>query len=379
MKVKHEKIAEIITDLHRVIEEMLLEEELHKASLDNVHQDYAVSARNLVHYRAFRKFDLRSTQKRLRNLALTRFANAEGHILASLTNTLFILKKLIDQEAGPAHKPKLSIKKGKRLLTKNTKALLGYRSKGRRVRIMVTQPTAAAYDYQMVLEMMEHGMNCARVNCAHDTPEVWKKIIDNVRKAAKASGRQVRIAMDLAGPKIRTGPITPGPKIRKFRPERDVTGNIITPAEIILVREVDEFSPPNTLPLTEEALSRLALEDEFKLIDTRNKQRRLKVVAVDENVAVAHCYETSYIGTGSELHCTNRETAPLIVGELPPVEQAIILRTGDVVTMVKESIEGTPAIINEDGKVVRNGRVSCQMPEVFDYIQSGDRVLFDDG
>ncbi len=379
MKVKKEKIAETITDLNRVIEVILEAENQHLDVLDKVHEEYARSAQNLVHYRAFRKFDLRTTQKKLRNLGLTRFANAEGHILASISNTLFILKKLIDIEEGQTVQPKLSIKKGKRLLAKNTKALLGYRSKGRRVRIMVTQPTASAYDYQMVLDMVEHGMNCARINCAHDTPKVWKMIIDNVRKAAKATGRQVKIAMDLAGPKIRTGSIHPGPKIRKFTPEKDVTGNIIRPAEIVLVPEVDEFSLPNTLPLAPEVLSKLELHDEFVLTDTRNKRRRLKVIALEDSGVLAHCYETSYIGTGTSLECTNRPLGAVVVGELPPVEQSVILRKEDVFTIVKEAMEGLPAVIDEDGKIIQNGRISCQLPEVFQFINSGDRILFDDG
>ena len=216
MKVKKEKVTEIAKELDTVVEAILLEEEQHKDILSNIHEEYVKSAQNLVHYTAFRKFDLRSTQKKLRNLGLTRFANSEGHILASLTNTRFILSHLVDKDYGKEVKPSLSIKKGRRLLTKNTKSLLGYHSKGRRVRIMVTQPTHSAYDYQMVREMVQHGMNCARINCAHDTPEVWKMIIDNVRKAAKSTGRNVKIAMDLAGPKIRTGAIIPGPKNQKI-------------------------------------------------------------------------------------------------------------------------------------------------------------------
>ncbi|MEM8507292.1 MAG: pyruvate kinase [Bacteroidota bacterium] len=379
MKVKVEKIQETITDLEQVVQAILAAESDQQQVLDSVHEDYTRSAQNLVHYRTFRKFDLRTTQKKLRNLGLTRFANAEGHILASITNTLFILKKLIEDEVGTAVRPKLSIKKGKRLLSKNTKALLGYRSKGRRVRIMVTQPTASAYDYQMVLEMVAHGMNIARINCAHDTPEVWKMIITNVRKAAKAHGRQVKIAMDLAGPKIRTGHITPGPRIRKFTPEKDVTGNIIQPAEVLLVSKVDEFSLPNTLPLAVEVLETLQLQDEFICTDTRNKRRRLKVIAQSNTGLIAHCYETSYIGTDTLLHCANRKLDPIVVAELPPVEQSIVLRVGDVFTIVQEAIQGLPAIIDEDGKVLQNGKISCQLPEVFRFISSGDRILFDDG
>ena len=379
MKVKVEKIRETIADLNRVVAAILAAEKDQQPVLDDVHEEYARSAQNLVHYRAFRKFDLRTTQKKLRNLGLTRFANAEGHILASITNTLFILKKLIENAEGDVIRPKLSIKKGKRLLSKNTRALLGYRSQGRRVRIMVTQPTASAYNYRMVHEMVAHGMNVARINCAHDTPEVWEMIIANVRKAAKAHGRQVKIAMDLAGPKIRTGSITPGPRIRKFTPEKDVTGNIIQPAEIVLVPKIDEFSLPNTLPLAPEVLEILQIQDEFILTDTRNKRRRLKVIAKQDSGIRAHCYETSYIGTGTILECTNRELPPIVVGALPSVEQSIILRMGDVFTIVQEASEGLPAVIDEDGNVIQKGKISCQLPEVFGFISAGDRILFDDG
>lgn len=379
MKIKKEKLEEVVRDLTRVLEAIFLEREKYQDILGEIHEEYAKSAQNLVDYTAFRKFDLRNIQKKLRNLGLTRFANAEGHILASLVNTLYILQRLIENNTDDIPRSNLSIKKGKRLLTRNTKALLGYRSKNRRVRIMVTQPTEAAYNYQMVLEMVQHGMNCARINCAHDSPEIWKMIIENVRKAAKSTGRNVRIAMDLAGPKIRTGNIVPGPKIRKFTPERDITGNIVKPAEIILVPEVDEFSLPNTLPLKSELLSKLRLGDTFTLIDTRNKTRKLKIVAFDDSGIIAHCYETSYIGTGTELHCTNKELGAITIGELPPVEQAIILRKEDILTVFKDKIEGTPPVIDEDGNLIKNGQISCQLPQIFEFIKSGDRILFDDG
>ncbi|NND15522.1 MAG: hypothetical protein HKN89_04290 [Eudoraea sp.] len=379
MKIKEEKIREIIEDLNRVIDAVQSEEKQRIAQLESVHEEYTKSARNLIHYTTFRTFDIRSTQKKLRNLGLTRFANSEGHILASLLNTRFILQTLIGDLEVYETKSNLSIKKGKRLLTKNTKALLGYRSKGRRVRIMVTQPTAAAYDYQMVLEMVQRGMNCARINCAHDSPEIWKRIIDHVRKAAKASGRNVKIAMDLGGPKIRTGRIIPGPKIRKFTPERDAAGYVIRPAKIFLLPKVDGLMPTSTLPVDSNVLSQLQPDDKLTFTDTRGKSRQLKIISVNESEVVAHCYETSYIRTGMEMECANRQMDNFKVGELPPIGQSIVLRPDDILTVVKEDIDGVLVVTDEDGTVTQNARISCQLPEVFDSIETGDRILFDDG
>lgn len=87
------------------------------------------------------------------------------------------------------------------MLQKHTDELYGDNTKSRRVRIMVTQPTEAASNYEMVLNMVRNGMDCARINCAHDGPKVWKAIIDNVRKAAKECSTTVKVAMDRPGRK----------------------------------------------------------------------------------------------------------------------------------------------------------------------------------
>jgi len=55
--------------------------------------------------------------------------------------------------------------------------------------VMVTMPTEAARDRDLVQSLLDAGMNCARINCAHDDPEVWQGIITHVRSAANELGR----------------------------------------------------------------------------------------------------------------------------------------------------------------------------------------------
>jgi pyruvate kinase len=74
---------------------------------------------------------------------------------------------------------------------------------------MVTMPSEAAADPRVARDLVERGMDCARINCAHDGPHAWAAMVDNVRKAAAEAGRPCRILMDLAGPKLRTGPLSP--------------------------------------------------------------------------------------------------------------------------------------------------------------------------
>ena len=379
MNINKEKVKELIAQIEIILDAIRLEEANAEALLAQINPEYFKSARNLIHYNAFRKFDLRTTQKELQNIGLTRLAKAEGHLLSSVLKTRFILYRLIGDIPTENSKAGLSIKNGKRLLNKHTKELFGTRPKGRRVRIMVTQPTQAAYDYPMVHEMVQHGMNCARINCAHDNPEIWKKIILNVEKAAKANGKKVKIAMDLAGPKIRTGNITPGPQIRKFTPVRDKSGNTIGPALIVLVPEVKDATKPNTLPVGLEWLQKLALGDKLTLSDTRDKLRKLKVVHVEDQQVHLHCYKTSYIGTGTIIGCMNRELENGTVGELPSIEQAILLRTNDMLTITKSHTIGNPAIYDEDGNLIERATIPCQLSEVFDRVKKGETILFDDG
>ncbi|CAI5534191.1 unnamed protein product [Closterium sp. Naga37s-1] len=124
--------------------------------------------------------------------------------------------------------PVLDFADGDRQLQRNTVDLLGAHPPHRKTFIMVTLPVEAAADRALVAELLRAGMNVARVNCAHDDPVVWGRIMANVRKLSAQLGRPCRfvrggrgvrgcegvggvggvgglVLMDLAGPKLRTG------------------------------------------------------------------------------------------------------------------------------------------------------------------------------
>jgi pyruvate kinase len=60
-------------------------------------------------------------------------------------------------------------------------------------------------------QMMEAGMNVARLNFSHGNFEGHKRNIENLRAAAKSLGRRLAIMADLSGPKMRVGTISPEP------------------------------------------------------------------------------------------------------------------------------------------------------------------------
>jgi pyruvate kinase len=68
---------------------------------------------------------------------------------------------------------------------------------------MVTMPTEAADSYHLVRKLLKRGMNCIRINCAHDNRIAWEKMIVNLRKAEAEVGRACKVFMDLSGPKVR--------------------------------------------------------------------------------------------------------------------------------------------------------------------------------
>lgn len=378
-KTTNKKVDALIAQLTSILEAMSTEASKFESELNAIHPDYLKSAQNLLHYQSFRRFDLRSTQKRLRNLGITRFGNAETHIKASILKALKILYSLQEKQPETLGKAGLSMKNGKRLLNKHTKELLGFRSKGRRVRIMVTLPTQAAYDYELVYNMVKIGMNCARINCAHDNSQVWLHIIKNVKKAAQEQSKKVKIAMDLAGPKIRTGAIISGPQVRKFSPERDDIGNIIQPAKITLVTRLTEDSEVNCLPISRDMLNSLVVGERYDFIDTRQKSRSIKIIEVLAESAIAYCYETSYLATDMVLTANEDKEKLIQIGQLPAVEQAIILKENDTLIVTKEPHLGQLAIIDEDGIIIEPARISCQVPQLFNFIDEGQRILFDDG
>ncbi|MCH4209182.1 pyruvate kinase [Bifidobacterium sp.] len=54
-------------------------------------------------------------------------------------------------------------------------------------------------------KLVEAGMDVARLNRSHGTPEDHLKVYNNVRQASRATGRNVAALVDLQGPKIRCG------------------------------------------------------------------------------------------------------------------------------------------------------------------------------
>jgi pyruvate kinase len=79
----------------------------------------------------------------------------------------------------------------------------------RRTKIVATIGPASA-DAEVLVRMVEAGMDVARLNFSHGTAEQHAEVAQRVRDAAGRAGRQVAVLQDLPGPKLRIGPLHDG-------------------------------------------------------------------------------------------------------------------------------------------------------------------------
>ncbi len=354
-------------------------------SAEAIHPHYRDSARNLVHYLSLRQHDLRPLQARLAELGLSSLGRSEPHVLASVDAVLGVLHRLAGREApAPAGPAPFGFEAGTQLLSGHTEALLGETPVGRNVRIMVTMPGEAAFDYQLVHDLLAGGMNCMRINCAHDEPGAWLRMIEHLRRAEQALKRRCKVLMDLAGPKLRTGPVAPGPQVKKVRPQRDAFGRVTAPARLWL-HASEAAEPPSeadaSLPVAEDWLRHLAEGDRVVFEDAGGRTRRLEIVEIGPGYAWGLCANTAYLAPGTVLrreggHGKHRETR---VGELPAQEGSLLLHQGDLLLLTPDDEPGEAATHDRAGRLLTPAHIGCTLPQVFADVRAGDSVWLDDG
>lgn len=177
-------------------------------------------AENLSHYLALRGHDLTPLQYRLAARGLSSLGRSEAGVLPALDALIVTLKRLCGQavEAYPAAS---LMRSGAAELEAETRRMFGPAREGaQRTRILGTLPTEAASDPKLVERLIAAGLNCARINCAHDDAIVWQAMIDNIRSAEGKLDAECRVLMDIAGPKCRVTEVSAPAKYRLERGEK---------------------------------------------------------------------------------------------------------------------------------------------------------------
>jgi len=381
-------LTELARELAALRASMVEYEVEHADALVEVTPQNQASARNLLHYLALRQHDLRALQARLASFGLSSIGRAESHALSAVEVVSTIVRRLMNQTASTAdQRAPCDLESGARLLDAHTDALFGPVPPGRDVRLMLTMPSAAADNYTLLRALLDAGMDCMRINCAHDEPDAWGRMIEHLRHASQASGRSCSVLMDVAGPKLRTGKIEPDPAVLRIRPTRDAFGVVTVPALLWLTTSQEPAPPPSSeaagaLEVDAEWLSAVQGHDTLKLRDTRGRRRVLTVIGRDRGGVWAELHRTAYFTNGTCLeHRADgaKESSITEVSGIAAADGSIRLLPGDLLIVSRDSSPGRPASHDAAGRLLSAAYVSCTLPEVFADVQAGERVCLDDG
>jgi pyruvate kinase len=377
----------LIEELQKLRQSMHDREAAMQAELARVSPKYRESARNLIHYLALRVHDLRSVQDQLAWLGLSSLGRSESHVLANLDKVLGILHCLTGQEwlDKSEEEPAGSVS-SRRLLGGHATDLLGTCPHRRPVRIMVTLPSDAAADYSVVRELVEAGMDIARINCAHDQPAAWSDMASHVRHAAKSVQRDVKILMDLGGPKIRTGEVAPRPPVLRMRPQRDDFGRPYKPYRL----GIQSNSAPRGMPdvdgcigVDDKWLSHLVPGSQIDFSDARGAKRHLLIVHCDSSGAIAESVQTAYLTpeTLLTIHgAEGKKWRSTLADQIESLPGVIHLHMGDVIRVTRDGL-GNAAVVDDGDETLSKqpAHIACTLQQVIDQVCTGERIWFDDG
>ena len=378
-----EQLIEVLSSVHARCLKM---ETSMSAELRKVAAPYRSSARNLVHYLGLRQYDLRDFQRELSAFGLSSLGRVEAHTLAGLDAVLAALHKLSRRKLTQTLEtlPDVDFEIGPKLLAEHTNELLGPEPAGRGVRIMVTMPSEAATEYKLVRDLLRTGMDVMRVNCAHDNAAAWHNMVENLRRAEREVGRPCKVLMDLGGPKLRTGRMKAEHHLVHWKPVRDVRGLVKSPARVWLSYSDNSSAPSSEfafLPVQESLVRLFRKGDTVFVKDTRGRMRTLEVVRTGKNGAEATSTRSAHVMQGAlvRLRRAGRTLIESHVGQLPAIEEPLILRTGDRLILTDDEQPGGPLRTSPSGGLKNLPHIPCTLPQVFVDVRPGERIYFDDG
>ena len=346
------------------------------ASLAPVHRK---GAANLRHYLALRVHDVRQLQNMLAELGLSSLGRAEGHVQA----TLLAVRRALARLHGVANPDRALLgpdfREARAALNENADKLLGPAPEGRAVRIMVTADASLADNPAAVRALVERGMSCLRVNCAHDGAEVWTRIAGHLRAAERQLGVSCRLLMDLGGPKIRTGPLEPGPAVVTWKVRRDACGRILAPTRVWLVPPgLTTEKPAPVLTFPPEWLASLREGAVLHFRDARGLRRELRVRGREGEAVEAEADRRAFVVEETQFQHPDGQESVRPRG-LPKTEAPIQLAFGDTLILTRSLSPGHPAVVEPTGRMLAPARIGCTEPALFSKVKPGHRVLLDDG
>jgi pyruvate kinase len=381
-------IDELISEVLSLRQRIEKQASIGRQTLSDLPPERQPSADNLLSYLALRGEDIRPLQRRLTRVGMSSLGGVEPHVMATINAILHNLYMVGNQEqsAGDSAQVYGAFNSDVQRLERNTINLFGEHPKNRRAHIIVTMSAEVADDYMQVHQLLKSGMNCMRINCAHDDPEVWLKMIKTVRNAQHATGLPCRILMDLGGPKLRIGAMESKQAVLKIKPIRASDGSIQRPARIWLARaetSVSEMPAADaSFVVDRDWLAAIVTGDRISLRDIRGSKRNWRVREVLAEGCWAESKKTSYVGNGTILLLQNDNDpagAKTTLTSLAEEKRVCLVRTGDILFISNTDQAGKPASHSPQGELLNPARLSLAIPAVYRDVRPGDPLIFDDG
>jgi pyruvate kinase len=146
------------------------------------------------------------------------------------------------------------------------------------------------------------------------------------------------------------------------------------------------MSPPAesdaVLPVPKDWISRLRVGARIQLTDARGSKRRITVVDTTPAGCWGESTSTAYLTPGTPLLRDDSEGGDDCVaalGDFDPEPGAIDLVFGDTLILTRQRQLGRPAVRDSSGRILTPAHIACTLPEIFEDVQTGERVWFDDG
>ena len=354
---------------------------------------------NLLCYLALRKHDLSDLQLRLAEQGLSSLGMLEGEVLVSIEQ---VLKHFGIRPGNTTSLCKINAKSASLLLGKRSKLLFGSPRNGRRTYIMVTLDSTDIYQHELIEQLLEGGMDIARINCAHNTDREWNLIIKAIRDAEerlvqrqKGTRRRCMILMDLGGPKIRTGHMD-----LKVRPLKisvpKLHGRAVSFVEGFLDTEasytelVDQVTGPSAFviaisPGNDRELGSLQKDQKITFKDGRDEhERTITVLERTSPTRVRIALEqTAYLKDGVKLECqtnsNNNKKCSFTVRSIKPQQIELNVEAGNVLRLYRDARVGHSGAGAGTGSDGKPAAISCTYPQVLEQVKVGHRIFIDDG
>jgi pyruvate kinase len=230
----------------------------------------------------------------------------------------------------------------------------------RRTKIVCTLGPATATP-ERIRELIQAGMDVARLNFSHGDRDDHKRVYDMIRDAADAEGHAVGILADLQGPKIRLGRFATGPGSLEWR-----TG------EQVRITTDDVAGTHDRVSTTYKGLAADARPDDRLLVD--DGKVGLRVVAVEGNDVVCEVTEGGPVSDNKGLSLPGMNVSVPAMSEKDCADLAFAL--GLRVDIVALSFVRSPADIDAVHKIMdeSGGRLpvvaKLEKPEAVDNLEA---------